>query len=300
MGFTISNNDYSGSFKADQVISDTLHETVTFSGGYVNIIPGVITECNIPVMSTSVTFAVDTCGFTASGGLTLDNKKIVVKTIVVQEEYCKTDIEPHYFQYLLKSGAGNSDVPTPISKWLVDTKSKLSALEVERQIWVGSGSGAEFTGVYTQAATDGNVVVASSAGTTLTAANIIAQLALVYNAIPSQLAGKPEFKIFISRKAASLYKLALSSATGDANFSVYGDKKLDFLGIELVSVPLADNKMLGAMTTNLFYACDLATDIENIEVIDRQPSSGERKVRYQQRMRGAAGYGLSAEMVIYK
>jgi hypothetical protein len=178
----------------------------------------------------------------------------------------------------------------------------------EQNIWQGVNSNAgEFDGLVTLAGADSDVIDVSAAS--VTAANVIAQMGAVVDAIPSKIYGKEDLYLYVSQNVARAYVRALggfgASGLGAAGINSQGTQwwnngALTFDGVKVfVANGLADNRMFAAQKSNLYFGTGLLADHNEVKVIDMADIDGSQNVRIIMRYTAAVQYGLGGEIVLY-
>ena len=145
-------------------------------------------------------------------------------------------------------------------------------------------------------------------GTTVTAANVLAELGKVVDAIPAVLYGKEDLSIYVSQNVYRAYVRALggfqsggqgaNGYDGKGNNQTIGDVYFDGVKI-FVANGLANNYMMAAQKSNLFFATGLLNDQNEVKVIDMADIDGSQNVRVVMRMTGSVNYGIGSEIVLY-
>lgn len=297
MSYTISTNTYAGEVAAGYV-AKALLENKTIEGNYVNLITSVGSKYVIPTFDVSNLVQLATCDFTDAGTITLSENLLTVDDFQVNKAVCKKDLLAWFTAAKQKAGALNRDVPADLNEFTIDYFSKFTKQVVEEMIWQGDSAGATSTyldwmdGLVKRiTASTGEIAVV---GTTLSASNILTELGKVYAAIPA--AKRSTAKIYFSPAAEAFFVQAYM-ATYNGN---YNDKaKLQYGGIELVTVPIATNKMVAADPNDLYVGTDLASDLNEVAVIDMAKTDGSQNVRYIMRFHLGTQVANPTQIVIY-
>ena len=182
------------------------------------------------------------------------------------------------------------------------------AEKTENTIWQGvNATAGEFDGFTVLAAADGDVVDVT--GTTVTAANVIAELGKIVDAIPSTIYGKEDLYIYVSQNIARAYVRALGGfganglgAAGTNNMGTqwWNNGSLSFDGVKLfVANGLPDNDAMAAQKSNLYFGTGLLSDHNEVKVIDMADIDGSQNVRIVMRYTAGVQYGLGSEIVYY-
>lgn len=308
---------YAGEF-AGKYISAALLSGVTLDRGGIEIKPNIKFKEVIKKLATDANVIKDaTCDFTDTGALTLTERIIQPEEFQVNLELCKKDFRSDWEAVSMGYSAFDN-LPPKFSDYLIGHVSGLVAEKTENNIWKGVNANAgEFDGFVTLATADATVVDVAAA--TVTAANVVAQLGAIVDAIPSQLYGKEDLYIYVSQNIARAYVRALGgfgileNAAGTENVSSIGangvnsqgtmwwqNGGLSFDGVKLfVANGLADNRAMAAQKSNLFFGTGLFSDLNEVKVIDMADLDGSQNVRVIMRFTSGVQYGIGSEIVLY-
>jgi hypothetical protein len=199
-------------------------------------------------------------------------------------------------------------LPPSFADYLVGHVAAKVAEEMETTIWSGVNANAgEFDGFTTLFAADGDVI--DVAGTTVDASNVIAEMGKVIDAIPSAIYGKEDLKLYVSKNVMKAYVRALGGfgaqglgAAGSDNKGTqwYDNGALSFDGVSIfMANGLADNKMVAAQSSNLYFGTGVLSDLNQVKVLDMADLDGSQNVRVIARFTGGIQYGFGAEIVYY-
>jgi len=146
-------------------------------------------------------------------------------------------------------------------------------------------------------------------GTTVTAANVIAELGKVVDAIPTSVYGKEDLYIYVSQNIARAYVRALggfgasglgANGVNNAGTTWYNGGDLAFDGVKLfVCSGMPDNDMVAAQKSNLFFGTGLLADHNEVKLIDMADLDGSQNVRVVMRFTAGVQYGIGADIVYY-
>ena len=185
------------------------------------------------------------------------------------------------------------------------------AEKTEQNIWRGATANAgEFNGFSALLAADAALPVAQEvAGTTVTAANVIAELGKVVDAIPAKLYGKEDLYLYVSQNIARAYVRALggfaasglgANGTNAQGTQWFNNGSLSFDGIKIfVANGLANNVAIAAEKSNLYFGTGLLSDQNEVKVIDMADVDGSQNVRVVMRFTAGVNYGIGSEIVLY-
>jgi hypothetical protein len=146
-------------------------------------------------------------------------------------------------------------------------------------------------------------------GTAITAANVITEMGKVVDAIPSALYGKEDLYLYVSQNVARAYVRALGGfaaaglgANGVNNEGTqwWNNGALSFDGVKIfVANGLADNFMVAAEKSNLFFGTGLLSDHNEVKVLDMGDLDGSQNVRVIMRFTSGVEYGIGSDIVLY-
>jgi len=193
---------YAGEF-AGKYISAALLSGVTLDRGGIEIKPNIKYKEVIKKLATDSNVIKDaTCDFTDTAAVTLTERIIQPEEFQVNLELCKKDFRSDWEAVQMGYSAFDN-LPPKFSDYLIGHVSGLVAEKTENNIWKGVNANAgEFDGFTTLAAADGDVIDVAAA--TVTSSNVIAQLGAIVDAIPSQLYGKEDLYIYVSKTSLEL------------------------------------------------------------------------------------------------
>jgi hypothetical protein len=180
------------------------------------------------------------------------------------------------------------NLPPAFSDFLVAHVAGLVAEKTENNIWKGATATAgEFDGLVTLMTADADVI--DVVGTAVTAANVIAEMGKAIDAIPSTNYGKDDLYLYVSQNVARAYVRALggfaAAGLGGAGTNAMGTQwfnngSLSFDGVKIfVANGLADNFMVAAEKSNLFFGTGLLSDHNEVKVLDMADLDGSENVR---------------------
>jgi hypothetical protein len=209
----------------------------------------------------------------------------------------------------MMAGAGKSEPPADFQSYILQRMVKKTASEIEMNIWRGNFTGAtnelsgytKFTGLLRQ------IDVASPtrvAGTTLSPSNIVAELQKMYNGILTGQTGatiteRTDINIYCSIPASGFYKQAVATASAEKYY--VGDVTLNFLGVNIIPLPgIPTNIMVGAPKDFLCFGTDVASDSNEVNIIDMRQTTNDYKFRYRSDFKAGTQVVNGSEIVLYK
>jgi len=297
---------YSGEF-AGKFVSSALLSGATIENGGIEVKPNVKFKEVIKTVSTTGLIADATCDYTDAGTVTLNERVIEPESFQVNLTLCKSQFHSDWEAVSMGYSAFDS-LPPNFSEFLVAHVAGKVAEKTEQNIWSGVDANAgEFDGFATLAAADGDVI--DVVGTTVDAANVIAELGKIVDAIPSSLYGKEDLYIYVSQNIARAYVRALggfgAAGLGANGVNAQGTQwwnngALSFDGVKLfVANGLADDTAMAAQKSNLFFGTGLLSDHNEVKVLDMGDLDGSDNVRVVMRFTAGVQYGIGADIVLY-
>lgn len=293
--------------KLQGFISAALLSANTIENGGVSVKPNVKFKAVIKSLATGTLIADDTCDFTDSSSVTLDERILEPETFQVNLQLCKDDFRSDWDAISMGYSAFDS-LPPSFADYLVAHVAAKVAEEMESTIWGGTNATAgQFDGFTTLFAADNDVIDVT--GTAITASNVIEEMGEVVDAIPSAIYGKEDLKLYVSKNVMKAYVRALggfsvaatsNAGTDNKGTQWYDNGALSFDGISIfMANGLADNKMVAAQTSNLYFGTGVLSDLNQVKVLDMADLDGSQNVRVIARFTAGIQYGFGGEIVYY-
>ena len=298
---------YAGEFK-DKYVSAALLSGTTLANGGVTIMPNVAYKEVIQKVASDSNFIKNaSCDYSDSGTLTLSERVLEVEEFQINKTECKKNFNQTWQSAQMGYSVPSEVLPKNLADFIVQHYVAKIAASREHTIWQGANATAgEFDGFTVLFAADSDVVDVT--GTTVTAANVVAELGKVVDAIPDTILYQPDLKIYVSNHIYSMYMRSLggfgSSGLGAAGYDNKGNNQafnsLMFDGIEIFrAAGLPTNDMVAAQSSNLFYGCGVQGDLSDIRLIDTADTLGDQNVRFVARWKDGVQYGIGTEIVYY-
>jgi hypothetical protein len=205
-------------------------------------------------------------------------------------------------------------LPKSFADYLIAYAAEKVAAANEVSIWQGASStSGQFDGLYVTASADPALPAAQLVPQAIISpSNVTQELQAIVDAIPSNLYGKPDLKIYLSQNFVKAYISALggfgTSGSGSlANAGInaqgtqwYTNGNLSFNGIPIfMANGLPANSAMATTTSNLYFGCSLLSDTQEVRVIDTAATLGDNNVRIIMRYAAGAQYGVIEDIVIY-
>jgi hypothetical protein len=299
---------YAGEF-AGQYIQAMLLASKTLGDGLITIKPNIAYKQVVKKLATASLLQDAACDFTATGTVTLTERILEPKQIMVNLQLCKKDFISDW-ESINMGYSSFKNLPKNFSDFLIGNISASVGASIETSIWQGiTGVTGTFEGFCYKFKADSDVNDIS--GTTITSSNVQAELAKVVAKLATLKIFNQGEKpiIYCATDVISNYLISLGgySASGVGANGYKGEgpnqiypQKLYFAGIELVEAPgLATSEMVGAQPDNLWFGTGLMSDHNKVQVLDMADLDGSDNVRFISRFSAGVQYGIGEEIVYY-
>lgn len=296
---------YAGEF-AGEYISAALLAGNTLANDLITVKPNVKYKSVLKTFSTNTSSIVDaTCDFVDTADISLAEKILEPKEFQQNMILCKDQFQSDWEAVQMGFSAFDN-LPPKFSDFLIAHASEQVAQFTENNIWSGAGTAGTFQGFTSLMTADATVndVVA----TTVNAANVIAELGKVVDAIPSAIYGREDLTLYVSQNIARAYVRSLggfasgvgANGTDNKGTQWYNGGELSFDGVRIaVANGLADNKAIAAQKSNLYFGTGLLSDQNEVRVIDMSQIDGSQQVRVIMRFTAGVQYGIGSDIVLY-
>lgn len=291
---TISSN-YAGA-DAGRFISAALLAPTSITNGAVDVVQDVPYKWNVPNVNLSGIVQDATCDFTDNGTITIADRVLTTEKFEVNMKLCKKTYRP-VWQSLYKSG----NFTGSFENYLTALVAANVAASRETVIWQGvNATAGHFDGFETTLAVDADLPAANEVtGTTLTAANIIAELGKVKDAAGSAIFNMPGFAIRLSTAAMKFYVSA--QATLGA-YDAFNERKAtaNFHGIPLLECSgLSDDVMIATGSGVLWYGIEDLALGGNVRLLDQSMIDGSDNVHVVMEWGDGVQYGNVSDIITY-
>src|SRR5210317_2171589 len=281
-------------------ISAALLSSPTIFGGGVTVHPNVKYRKIIRKLETDGLLKDASCDFNATSTLTQTERVLEPKRLQVNLQLCKTDFYDDW-QAESMGYTAHDQLPPDFASYLVSHAVAKVAEEMEQNVWSGASttSGA-FDGFETLLAANAAQPTAKEiAGTTLTAANIIAQTTLAYAQVGAEVWGKEDLYIYMGTAALKFY-ISAQAALGYLDRFHVGETAYDFQGIPVMHCPgMSANTMVVCRKSDLHFGTGVLADYNEVKVLDMADLDGSQNVRVIMRASAGAVLGNGEDIVTY-
>jgi hypothetical protein len=298
---------YAGEFSG-KYIAAALLSADTLDKGNITIMPNVKFKSVIKKASTDDIVKDATCDFqTGQGTLTLTEKILQPEEFQVNLDICKKDLHSDWEAAQMGYSAFDN-LPANFSDFVLAHVAAKVADRTEKNIWSGStATSGQFDGFATLLAADTALPAGQDiVGTAVTAANVVAELGTVVDAIPTAVYGSEDLAIYAASNVVRAYTRALggfqSGGQGAAGYENKGNNQslgsLFFDGIPVIPCRgAADDMIIAAEKSNLFFGTGILNDMNEVRVIDMAETDGSQNVRVVMRFTAGVQYAQVSDIV---
>ena len=298
---------YAGEFSG-KYIAAALLSADTLDKGNITIMPNVKFKSVIKKASTDDIVKDATCDFqTGQGTLTLTEKILQPEEFQVNLDICKKDLHSDWEAAQMGYSAFDN-LPSNFSDFVLAHVAAKVADRTEKNIWSGStATSGQFDGFATLLAADTDLPAGQDiVGTAVTAANVVAELGTVVDAIPTAVYGSEDLAIYAASNVVRAYTRALggfqSGGQGAAGYENKGNNQslgsLFFDGIPVIPCRgAADDMIIAAEKSNLFFGTGILNDLNEVRVIDMAETDGSQNVRVVMRFTAGVQYAQVSDIV---
>jgi hypothetical protein len=293
---------YAGEFNS--YVQAALLAGKTLGEGNIKIMPNVKYKTVLKKLATSDILAAGSCDFSATGTVALTEKILEPKTYQVNLQLCKSDFRSDW-EAIEMGMSANDNLPKTFEDFIIANQIATVGAALEGSIWKYDSIITGFTYLF-----KADETIAHVTGTTITAANVIAELGKVVakaSTLNTWNSGEKPV-IYASTNIYMNYMVALggfgASGLGSNGYKGEGPNQsfgqLYFAGIKVIETPgLPANEMVCAQPSNLIFATGLMSDQNECKVIDMAPVDGSQNVRFVMRFTANVGYVFGQEIVYY-
>lgn len=267
-------------------------------------IPGIKSATKIANVLFDNVLKASTCNFSAEGQ-TLDAIDIDVCALSAMAELCRFDLEASFVSLQMAKGSNGSFEVPAFMAYYWDEMAKEIAQEIAILRWKGDKDGETSTFLdlcdgYEKKFNDVASGVIKPSASVITSANVLAEMATVYAALPGKVrANKADLRFYVSSNVYAAYQLA--AAAGNTLTYVTQSLGDTFLGIKIVIIDGAsDNTMVLTNKMNLIYAFDGEGDAKALKAVNLEDSVAEPLLRTRANIKVGFFYSNPSEIVFYQ
>ena len=248
------------------------------------------------IQDNATTFSGQTCDFTPTGTVTLDERTLTLVPLALQRQLCKTT----FFTDWEALAAQNDDISTVADALTITLMGVIGQIN-ETMIWQGVAATGQYDGFETLMLADATVIDIASP-VAIDATNVVAKLQLVVAASPLRVRrGIEKPLIYVASNVAEAYRNAQATLGNNNLYQSGAAISMTWLGqYDIVECPgMSASTVVMAQKSNLWFGTNTGENWTSIQVIDMQPVNGDKTVRFSADFFGACQYGFGNEIVLY-
>tara|TARA_R110000751_G_scaffold7366_1_gene30204 strand:+ start:212 stop:1186 length:975 start_codon:yes stop_codon:yes gene_type:complete len=305
---------YAGEF-AGEYIAAALLSASTIDDGGLTVKANIAFKEVIKKLATGNLVSAASCDFTPNSSVTLTERIIQPVELQVNLQLCKYDFVNDWEAQSMGYGLGQT-LPPKFSDFMIAHVASEVAQNTELCIWQGDTAAASnnsfdgFEKLIAAAALAGDIPAGQQvAKVAVTAANVVAELGRVVDAIPAALYGKEDLFIYVPSSIAKFYVQALGGfaanglgANGVSNMGTqwWNNGSLTVNGVKIFVCPgMSADTMFAAQRSNLYFGTGLLNDTNAVKVLDMQDLDASNNVRMVMRFTSAVQFGIASDLVEY-
>tara|TARA_R100000951_G_scaffold102353_3_gene94417 strand:- start:1404 stop:2330 length:927 start_codon:yes stop_codon:yes gene_type:complete len=292
---------------AGQYISAALLSGATLDNGLITVKPNIKFKEVLKKVSTDGLVKDAGCDFAPTSTLTLTERILQPDFQQVNLQICKADFHNDW-EAVSQGYSAFDSLPPSFSDFLIGHVAAKVAQRTEQSIWNGAAATDGQFGGFKELMLADSDIIDVGAGAAVTAANVIDKIGLVVDAIPSTLYTSEDMLIYVSQNVARAYTRALGgfqatiggAGTDNKGTQWYNGGGLSYDGVKIaVANGLADDTMVAAEKSNLYFGTGLLSDQNEVKVIDMADIDGSQNVRVVMRFTAGVNYGIGSDIVLY-
>ena len=267
-------------------------------------LPGIKYKTKISNIVFGQVLQAENCAFVASND-DLASVEIDVCSLSAMAEICQFDLEQSFVSLQMAKGSNGDFTVASFMDYYWNEMALTIAENVEKLRWSGDtlsgdASLALCDGIKKSLVADVANVIDITLPVAITSANVLAELARVYDAIPAAvLANQENLRFYVSSPVAAAYRSAVAASNTQANLT----QALDFtyLGIKMVLCPgmLGLSTIVATLKDNLIYAFDAEGDGKALRAINLADTVAEPVIRTRANMKVGFTHVNGTEIVFY-
>lgn len=331
MATTFTNSKTYAGELARPYIAAAIKSADTLSNGFVNIKENVKYKEVVRKLDTAGLIQSAACDFTPAGVVQLSEVVLQPTELMTNIQLCKKDFRTDWEALNTGRGFINDQLPPEFAQFLLLHVASKIGEAMEDNIWKGgawasdgttadldqtaadgsdSGStvGDSITDTFDEDFFDGFLKIikaggantqSTSSGAAWTTSNILTNLDICVDTIPTALQGKQDVHLYMSPKTYFTYYRKLVEAGAHPQFALNNPIAMNYLGYPLAVCPgMSDHAVLAAQPENLFFGTDLMSDHNQAQVLDMTPTDGSDNIRVVYRYTAGVQVGVVSDCAL--
>jgi hypothetical protein len=281
---------YSKAYLAEESIADNYR-----------LLPGVKDKTKLATVLFSQPLQASNCSFSAPDD-DLSAVEIQVCALSSMAQICQFDLEQSFLALQMAKGSNGDFTVASFMDFYWNEMAKAIGNDLELIRWQGDTESANATlalcdGYIKSLLADSTVIDVNNA--TVTASNVLAELAKIFAAAPSDIIRKKaDLRLYVSTNVANAYELA--AASGNTMTYVTTPLALTYLGVKVVVCEgMPNDTAVLTLKDNLIYAFDAEGDSKALKAVNLADTVAEPYIRTRANMKVGFVHVNGAEIVLY-
>ena len=280
-------------------IAEMIKGANTISQNLITVLPNVVSPQFVRKIETADGFVDYVCGWDPAGSVTLTEKELAPKKIKWDSEMCKEDFRNLWTAQEMGFSAHNDNLPATEQAAILNDMGKRVAFKIEQDIWEGDGGSGNIAGIVPALLADSDVIDVAGA-TTITGANVEAEMGKFIDAIPDEVLESDGIVYGVSTNVIRALRRAYGTA-GRANGVFLQPNEFTFEGYTITEIKgLNANTMVGYNRNQVFFGTGLLSDHNTVRVKDQDEHALDGTVRMKIVLTGGVQYAYGGEIVLYR
>jgi hypothetical protein len=281
---------YSKAYLAEESIADNYR-----------LLPGVKDKTKLATVLFSQPLQASNCSFSAPDD-DLSAVEISVCALSSMAQICQFDLEQSFLALQMAKGSNGDFTVASFMDFYWNEMAKAIGNDLELIRWQGDTDSENATLALCDGYIKGllgDATVVDVANTTVTASNVLAELAKVFAAAPADIIRKKaDLRLYVSTNVANAYELA--AASGNTMTYVTTPLALTYLGVKVVVCEgMPNDTAVLTLKDNLIYAFDAEGDSKALKAVNLADTVAEPYIRTRANMKVGFVHVNGAEIVLY-
>jgi hypothetical protein len=265
------------------------------------LLPGVKDKTKLATVLFSQPLQASNCSFSAPDD-DLSAVEISVCALSSMAQICQFDLEQSFLALQMAKGSNGDFTVASFMDFYWNEMAKAIGNDLELIRWQGDTDSENATlalcdGYIKGLLADATVIDVNNA--TVTASNVLAELAKIFAAAPSDIIRKKaDLRLYVSTNVANAYELA--AASGNTMTYVTTPLALTYLGVKVVVCEgMPNDTAVLTLKDNLIYAFDAEGDSKALKAVNLADTVAEPYIRTRANMKVGFVHVNGAEIVLY-
>lgn len=265
------------------------------------LLPGIKSKTKLATILFGNILQSSSCPFDAPTD-DLSAVELDVTALSAMAQICQFDLEQSFVALQMTKGSNGDFTVASFMDFYWNTMAQQIGQDLELIRWQGDTT----SGNATLALCDGYIkglladaTVVDVANTTVTASNVLTELAKVFAAAPSAIIRKKaDLRLYVSTNVANAYELA--AASGNTMTYVTTPLELTYLGVKVVVCEgMPNDHAVLCLKDSLLYAFDAEGDDKALKAVNLSDTVAEPYIRTRANMKVGFHHVNGAQIVLY-